>query len=123
MIQLRPKVYHQSFVVFLGDKLIGSFCAKFYKAELNENDQLYIMTFGLLAQFRRCGIGRYCFSYLTERCRLSKNFNSISLHVQENNLPAIRFYKKAGFFERRKIEGYYKRIQPSTALLMTKTMK
>jgi ribosomal protein S18 acetylase RimI-like enzyme len=107
----------------LGDKLIGCFCARFYKAELNENDQLYILTFGLLAQHRRYGIGRYCFSYLTEQCRLSKSFNTISLHVQDSNLSAIKFYKKAGFVERCKIEGYYKRIQPSTALLMSKTLE
>lgn len=48
-----------------------------------------------------------------------KKIDNIYLHVQEGN-DAIKFYSQFGFEESGKIENYYSKIQPATAIILRK---
>ena len=70
--------------------------------------QLYIMTLGCLAPYRRLGIGTKMLEHVLNVVRDDGNFTSIFLHVQINNESAIEFYKKFGFNIVETKEQYYK---------------
>ena len=59
--------------------------------------QLYIMTLGCLAPYRRLGIGTKMLEHVLNVVKDDGNFSSIFLHVQINNQSAIEFYQKFGF--------------------------
>ena len=48
--------------------------------------------------------------------------NSFRRHVQVNNESAIEFYKKFDFEIVEKKEAYYKRIEPSDAFVLKKSL-
>ena len=70
--------------------------------------QLYIMTLGCLAPYRRLGIGTRMLEHVLNVVREDGNFSSIFLHVQINNQSAIEFYQKFGFNIVETKEQYYK---------------
>ena len=70
--------------------------------------QLYIMTLGCLAPYRRLGIGTKMLEHVLKVVQEDGNFASIFLHVQINNQSAIEFYKKFGFNIVETKEQYYK---------------
>ena len=74
----------------------------------NNQFQLYIMTLGCLAPYRRLGIGTKMLEHVLNVVKEDGNFTSIFLHVQINNESAIEFYKKFGFNIVETKEQYYK---------------
>ena len=80
--------------------------------------QLYIMTLGCLAPYRRLGIGTKMLEHVLNVVKDDGHFTSIFLHVQINNESAIEFYKKFGFNIVETKEQYYKVLTdlPSTFL-------
>ena len=70
--------------------------------------QLYIMTLGCLAPYRRLGIGTKMLEHVLNVVKEDGNFSSIFLHGQINNQSAIDFYKKFGFNIVETKEQYYK---------------
>ena len=70
--------------------------------------QLYIMTLGCLAPYRRLGIGTKMLEHVLNVVKDDGHFTSIFLHVQINNESAIEFYKKFGFNIVETKEQYYK---------------
>lgn len=52
-----------------------------------------------------------------------ENIHLTSRHVQVNNESAIEFYKKFGFEIVETKKQYYKRIEPSDAYVLQKTIK
>ena len=102
--------------------------------------QLYIMTLGCLAPYRRLGIGTKMLEHVLNVVKEDGNFTSIFLHVQINNESAIEFYKKFGFNIVETKEQYYKvrwtfpekkfltlnylqRIEPADAHVLEKYLK
>lgn len=106
-------------LAFYNDVVVGAVCCRIEQAE-NEK-RLYIMTLGCLFTYRRLGIGTTMLNHVLD-CATKRGIDSIYLHVQINNVGAIEFYKKFGFVIVDTKEDYYKRIEPSSALVLKKQM-
>ena len=89
--------------------------------DVQNSTSLYIMTLGCNVLYRRRGIGsallQYALNLATEEC-----FTKVKLHVQSTNSDAVDFYRKFGFRVVKEIEGYYRYLKPSGALLLEKCL-
>lgn len=106
-------------LAYYNDVVVGSVCCRLEQAD-NER-LLYIMTLGCLFTYRRLGIGTTMLEHVLDYAS-KKGIDNIYLHVQINNQGAIDFYKKFGFEIVDTKEDYYKRIEPSSALILKKKM-
>lgn len=106
-------------LAFFNDIVVGAVCCRIEQAE-NER-RLYIMILGCLFTYRRLGIGTAMLKHVLD-CASKRSIDNIYLHVQINNTGAIEFYKKFGFQVVDTKEDYYKRIEPSSALVLRKQM-
>jgi ribosomal protein S18 acetylase RimI-like enzyme len=93
-------------------------CTFHVNTELNSS---YIMTLGVLPEYRRKGIGSEMLRRVEANIE-SYGVDRICLHVQSNNCGGMSFYKKSGY----KIIGiemeYYKKITPRSAYLLEKPL-
>ena len=82
------------------------------------------MTLGVLAPYRDLGIGKKLLNYVlndvVEKFK-GQNVQDVYLHMQEGN-EAIKFYSQFGFEEGEKVDNYYTNIEPSTAIILRKTL-
>lgn len=110
---------------------------------LPSETHLYIMTLGVLAPYRRLGIGKKLIdSLIIEANRLNQEsqlrrqnersksndplqledsnyiITALTLHVQFGNTAGMAFYTSQGFKELRFIEHYYSNIKPRGASVM-----
>lgn len=106
-------------LAYYNDIVVGAVCCRLEQTE-NER-RLYIMTLGCLFQYRRLGIGTKMLEHVLDYAQ-KKGIDNIYLHVQINNTGAIEFYQKFGFEIVDTKEGYYKKIEPSSALILRKKM-
>ncbi|PIN18408.1 putative N-acetyltransferase [Handroanthus impetiginosus] len=67
---------------------------------------VYIMTLGVLAPYRRLGVGTTLLNHVLGLCT-KYNFGMAYLHVQKDNEYAINFFKKLGFAITDTIKNYY----------------
>jgi ribosomal protein S18 acetylase RimI-like enzyme len=79
-----------------------------------QSSRLYIMTLGVLENYRRCNFGSQLVEWAVETAR-KKSLGEIALHVQTNNIGAIEFYKKHGFTIIHTDPNYYPQLDPSGA--------
>lgn len=77
----------------------------------------HICTLCLHVDFRHRNIASRLLSELEKACIL-KGVSHLTLEVREDNLPALRLYKKSGFIESERVAGYYS--DGSTAIKMEK---
>lgn len=106
-------------LAYYNDVVVGAVCCRI---ELVDNERrLYIMTLGCLFTYRRLGIGTTMLKHVLDYAS-KKGIDNIYLHVQINNTGAIEFYKNFGFHIVETKENYYKRIEPSSALVLKKQM-
>jgi ribosomal protein S18 acetylase RimI-like enzyme len=77
--------------------------------------RIYIMTLGVLASYRRLGIGTALLKYVFDYCAKDTTIQGIYLHVQTNNTEALKFYEKFGFEIINTSKDYYRNIFPSDA--------
>jgi len=117
-------------LVYYCDVLVGAVCCRIdTKPAGNENgasssgQRLYIMTLGVLAPYRRLGLGAKLLEYALSICAKRPEVEEIYLHVQVNNEQAINFYKKFGFEIINTIQNYYKRIDPPDCFVLQKSLK
>lgn len=106
-------------LAFFNDVVVGTVCCRIEQVD-NER-RLYIMTLGCLFTYRRLGIGTTMLKHVLDFAS-KKGIDNIYLHVQINNTGAIEFYKKYGFEIVDTKEDYYKRIEPSSALVLRKQL-
>lgn len=106
-------------LAFYNDVIVGAVCCRL--EQVDNEKRLYIMTLGCLYTYRRLGIGATMLEHVLDHAQ-RKGVDNIYLHVQINNDGAIEFYKKFGFEVVDKKEDYYKRIEPSSALVLKKKM-
>ena len=104
---------------YFKDIVVGAACAKIDPTK--DNNRLYIMTLAVLAPYRRMGVATKLLQYLLELIK-GKKINEVALHVQINNQEAIEFYSRFGFENVERVPAYYKRIEPSDAFLLRKTL-
>ncbi|CAI5735520.1 unnamed protein product [Hyaloperonospora brassicae] len=64
-----------------------------------------LRTLAVSPQFRRQGVGR-------------GDIEAVSLHVHVRNEEALAFYEALGFVRKAEIDGYYRHLEPRTAVVM-----
>ncbi|KAJ2786737.1 hypothetical protein GGI15_001266 [Coemansia interrupta] len=89
-----------------------------YRSPVPDSFEFYMMTLGVLAPYRRLGIGRLLLRNAIECAAQDRNVRRLVLHVQIDNDDALRFYHKNGFTTLRLVERYYKNIEPPHAYLL-----
>ena len=90
---------------------------------LTTKDISEIITFAILPQMRRQGIGKALLTKSIEWL-ISKNFSYCNLEVSAENIIAQKLYKTLGFIQVGIRKNYYKsQIQRFDALLYTKKLK
>lgn len=67
-------------VVYFNDCIVGAVCCRL---ESKDNEKkLYIMTLGVIAAYRRFGVGGMLLNYVLELCDRDPAIKSVVLHVQ-----------------------------------------
>ncbi|CAF1055969.1 unnamed protein product [Rotaria sp. Silwood1] len=108
-------------LAYCNDIVVGAVCCRI---DLSENRRrLYIMTLGVLAKYRELGLGTLMLEHVFKVCEREGNIDSIYLHVQVNNETALSFYKKFGFQIISTAVEYYRRLEPSDAYLLERSLK
>ena len=103
------------------DILVGAICCRLErKPDGGKENRLYIMTLGVLAPYRSCGIGTKLLTTTLEEADQDNSVEEVYLHVQTSNTDALDFYKRFGFEQREKILNYYKRIDPPDCFVMVR---
>ncbi|KAJ2783446.1 hypothetical protein H4R18_001711 [Coemansia javaensis] len=82
------------------------------------DSELYMMTLGVLAPYRRLGIARGLLNSAVRAAAADPTVRRIVLHVQIDNDDALRFYHRHGFTTLRMVERYYKTLDPPHAYLL-----
>lgn len=100
---------------YFADCLVGAIGCK------TESNRLYIMTLGVLSEYRRFGFGTHLLDWAIEK-GISERMTEICLHVQTNNIAAIEFYKSNGFTIEREESDYYPQLSPSSAYYLVKKL-
>ena len=80
------------------------------------------MTLGVLAPYRRLGIGSALLHHILDVCNKDDRVKQVYLHMQVNNEDAIKFYQTNGFTIATTIEKYYKNIEPADAHILQKAL-
>lgn len=85
--------------------------------------QLYIVTLGVLAPYRRRGIASALLTAVLRHvtAELPEVARAI-LHVHTVNDEALAFYARHGFHRGEVLTGYYKRLRPPDALVLTRQL-
>ena len=74
-----------------------------YFSDNQISNSWYINTLGVASDYRRQGIARQLLDMAANRA-LQNAFQSLSLHVYENNIAAIDLYQSYGFIKEKKID-------------------
>mmetsp|Transcript_22254 Transcript_22254/g.26737 ORF Transcript_22254/g.26737 Transcript_22254/m.26737 type:complete len:170 (+) Transcript_22254:175-684(+) len=93
------------------DFVIGAICCRLEK-QPDGKARMYMMTLGILAPYRRRGVGVKLLNHTMKLAKEDPNVEEVYLHVQTSNDDAMEFYKKYGFKYLETIKDYYKRIEP-----------
>lgn len=107
---------YSGFFVIMGDYPIGVVSYKTASTNIG-----YIMTFGILANWRSMGFGRATLS-MTEDIMISMNVSCVYLHVHVGNINGIEFYMRNGYSIKKCEQNYYKTILPPKAYMLEKIL-
>ena len=95
---------------YFNDICVASICCRYQKQEPQEQvdsvDALYIMTLGVLAPYKRLGLGRKMLQHLLTNCTPKQR---VFLHMSTVNTDARAFYEHCNFKVVETLPGYYKR--------------
>lgn len=107
-------------IVYWGSKVAATFSCRLQVFHVNDMPKIecYVMTFGVLAAFRRLKIGTVMLEAITEYYRRRIEVSRIALHVHSCNQIALNFYLKHEFILMETMPDYYKRLSPSSAHLL-----
>ncbi|KAF9435709.1 N-alpha-acetyltransferase 50 [Entomortierella beljakovae] len=134
---LFPIVYNPSFytdilevgefakIIYFNDVCVGAVCCRKEPIAGSTTENLYIATLGVLAPYRRLGLGSKLLEHILENANLSTTEPKIAklyLHVQTNNEEALEFYKKYGFEIAETIENYYPQFDVQDAHRLEKVL-
>jgi len=134
---LFPMAYHDKYykevlstdgfarMIYWQGRLVGSFSCRvqaFHLADNYSHLECYIMTFGVLAPYRRLRIGsemlRQILYHYGERAQVRR----FSLHVHTINKVALEFYMRHGFSIQGTVNDYYRKLSPTTGYLLVKNI-
>uniref|UniRef100_A0A7S3BM43 N-acetyltransferase domain-containing protein n=1 Tax=Haptolina ericina TaxID=156174 RepID=A0A7S3BM43_9EUKA len=106
---------------FFSDIMVGAICSRVEPVEDSTSSfKIYIMTIGVLAPYRRIGIGRKLLEQVLKECDKHPECTAVYLHVQVGNDAAIEFYKTFGFEVGEVVKDYYQKLDVTDAVLLTK---
>jgi N-alpha-acetyltransferase 50 len=83
-----------------------------------DGSMLYLSTLVLLSPYRSYGIATRMLDIMIKRAVREHKITSVGAHVWEANEEGLEWYRKRGFREVGREEGYYRRLKPSTAWVM-----
>lgn len=83
-------------------------------------DEAHITNIVVRKDFRKLGIGSLLLEKLISICKNLESINSITLEVDESNIPAQKMYEKFNFKVLGKRKNYYK---DKAAIIMTLYLK
>lgn len=84
----------------------------------DDGSMLYLSTLILLSPYRSHGIASHMLQTLTRRAIEEYGVASVGAHVWEANVDALEWYRRRGFCEIGREEGYYRRLEPQGAVVM-----
>lgn len=93
-------------------------CVGAVRCRKEDDGSIYIMTFGVLAPYRRLGIGAKLLENVEEH--MKKDNPSVWLHVHVQNNEAIDWYCNHGFTKDGVAHDYYRRLTPPDAVILRK---
>lgn len=83
----KPPIVEYTNLAYFSDVLVGAICARVEPAE-GSTFKVYIMTIGVLAPYRRLGIGKQLLEKLLETCQGQADCLEVYLHVQARTRAA-----------------------------------
>ncbi|CAI5706963.1 unnamed protein product [Peronospora effusa] len=100
-------------LVCVGDYAVGAiFCRRERMEEgLDGLQRTYIMTFGVMENYRRARIGSRLLEGVIAQS-IQDGVVQVYLHVQTSNIAALQFYRSHGFEATEILRNYYKHIDP-----------
>ena len=115
-----------SSLAYYKDVLVGAISCKFEDGKDKEGNPdgtkvVYIMSITVLKPYRRYNIGSQLLDKAIEDC-VNGEVSSIYLHVLCANESACKFYEKAGFVVKEKLENYYTDITPPDCFIFEKKL-
>ena len=125
----------QTHLAYFNDILVGAVCCRAEPAVAADADgapdktstttaigqfNLYIMTIGVLAPYRRLGIASQLLQQVLHNASKQSACAKVYLHVQVNNDEVVLFYQRHGFDKGDVVKDYYKRIEPADAVVLTR---
>ncbi|KAF5326279.1 hypothetical protein D9611_000042 [Ephemerocybe angulata] len=118
---LAPEVDEFCKLVYYNDIPVGTICCRFENKD--DQNQLYLMTMGVLAPYRSRGLGSKALERVLAAASSHRpKIDKVYLHVQVSNDEAKKFYEANGFTLVSTHEGYYKKITPSDAWVLEKVV-
>ena len=107
---------NQSFthLAYFSDVIVGAICCRIEQQE-GAAFKVYVMTIGVLAPYRRLGIGAQLLKQTLEACEKAADCVEVYLHVQVGNEAALDFYKGFGFEVGEIVKDYYTRLDVNDA--------
>ena len=106
-------------LAYFTDIMVGAICCR-VESQDGAAFKVYIMTIGVLAPYRRLGIGKQLLQKVLEACSLQPDCVEIYLHVQVGNDSAVDFYKGFGFEVGSIVKDYYTRLDVNDAHIISK---
>ena len=83
----KPPIVEYTNLAYFSDVLVGAICARVEPAE-GSTFKVYIMTIGVLAPYRRLGIGKQLLEKLLETCQGQADCLEVYLNVQARTRAA-----------------------------------
>ena len=90
--------------------------------QTKDGPMLYLSTLVLLSPYRSHGIAARMLDVMVRRAVNDYGITSVGAHVWEANEEGLAWYRKRGFKEVGREEGYYRRLNPQGALVMMKSV-
>ncbi|KAF9159398.1 N-alpha-acetyltransferase 50 [Actinomortierella ambigua] len=110
-------------IAYFNDVCVAAVCCrKDPTPEATAPHDLYIATLGVLAPYRRLGLGTALLEHILEHAAEDKKIGKVYLHVQTTNEEALAFYKKHGFEQKEKVANYYPNFDDSDAYRLEKVL-
>ena len=83
---------------------------------------LYLSTLVMLSLYRGHGIASSMLEIMMRRAVWDYGASSVGAHVWEDNIEGLEWYRKRGFHEVAKEEGYYRRLNPQAAVVVQRNI-
>jgi len=126
--QMYPDYFYDTFLLknysnilarqICDNKIIGFIIAR-SETKANEN-QSYIVSFGICQEYQRCGLGSLLLAQITEQLK-ENGCESMSLHTWARK-PAVNFYIKNEFTITKIIDNYYGNGKQGDALYLERAI-